>query len=601
MNKKIGILLIVVMTLLLLSGCGVPQEDYDTVIAERDAAQAKGASLQSNLNRVTEEAGDQLSSFQEQIAKLKSACISAAVFPTSQPTVVDDNYQLEILVPGSYLHGVCGIAVNSEDKLYAADVFSQTIWEVTIEDGQPRITEFIGPPDGEADDIAFSPEDNPYWTSILDGVVRCKIGDEIKIVAQIGMGVNAIAFNDEGRLIVTQSVLTDGLWEIDPEGVEEPRLIARNFGQPNSCDFGPDGKLYTALYSGEAIARVDIDSGEIEIVADGFTVPVAAKFDSKGNLYALEATTGEVFGVDIETGKKTLIAQIPPSGDNMIFNSRDELFVTRNLGGIYRVDIDTGRVATLTEAKLTWPSGLDVAGGTVYVADLWSIKQVNERTGEVTSMGIGYDTELQYPRCIAVRDGRVVIGGLFNLVYEFDLASRHVTKTYGGFQLRNDILILDDGSILVAEMGNGSLVKVSGEEGKVREKVTSGLEGPVGLAFATEGEVYVTEALAGNVTRVNLATGEKTVIATGLQMPKGIAVEADGTILVVEVGLKRLVQIDPESGGVKPLVTDLAIGSPSGGIWLPASIMMCDVAVSDSGAIYVLGEAENVLYKITRK
>ncbi len=49
MKKIIGIMFTVVMVLLLLSGCGIPQEAHDAVVAERDAAKSQVASLQSDL------------------------------------------------------------------------------------------------------------------------------------------------------------------------------------------------------------------------------------------------------------------------------------------------------------------------------------------------------------------------------------------------------------------------------------------------------------------------------------------------------------------------------------------------------------------------
>lgn len=49
MKKVIGISLVVAMVFLFLLGCGVPQEDYDAVVAERDAAQTQVASLESDL------------------------------------------------------------------------------------------------------------------------------------------------------------------------------------------------------------------------------------------------------------------------------------------------------------------------------------------------------------------------------------------------------------------------------------------------------------------------------------------------------------------------------------------------------------------------
>ena len=48
-EKIVWLLVSFLVVLLVLSGCGVPQEEHDAVVAERDAAQAEVASLQSEL------------------------------------------------------------------------------------------------------------------------------------------------------------------------------------------------------------------------------------------------------------------------------------------------------------------------------------------------------------------------------------------------------------------------------------------------------------------------------------------------------------------------------------------------------------------------
>lgn len=51
MKKRIIWLLVSsLMVLLVLSGCGVPQEDYDAVVATKDTAEAKATSLQGELD-----------------------------------------------------------------------------------------------------------------------------------------------------------------------------------------------------------------------------------------------------------------------------------------------------------------------------------------------------------------------------------------------------------------------------------------------------------------------------------------------------------------------------------------------------------------------
>ena len=72
--------------------------------------------------------------------------------------------------------------------------------------------------------------------------------------------------------------------------------------------------------------------------------------------------------------------------------------------------------------------------------------------------------------------------------------------------------------------------------------------------------VYATEFLSCKLTKVNLKTGEKSVFASGLRKTKGVAVKPDGTVLVVNVGTKELLQIDPKTGNIKPLVHDLPAG-----------------------------------------
>jgi DNA-binding beta-propeller fold protein YncE len=161
---------------------------------------------------------------------------------------------------------------------------------------------------------------------------------------------------------------------------------------------------------------------------------------------------------------------------------------------------------------------------------------------------------------------------------------------------------LRDGSYLVAEELPSRLLKVS-SDGKTREVIASGLSLPAGLALAGKDEVYLTEAKAGNVEKINISTGVKKVVASGLIWPEGIAVQPDGKILVVEVGLKRLIEIDPDTGAIKPLVKDLAVGAklhPDLMAKFPAG-WLSDVEISDSGDIYVSGDLENVIYKIMRK
>ena len=168
-----------------------------------------------------------------------------------------------------------------------------------------------------------------------------------------------------------------------------------------------------------------------------------------------------------------------------------------------------------------------------------------------------------------------------------------------GFKAPHDAIRLDDGSILVNELGSKSLIRASGEHGKDRTAVIGGLEGPVGLVAATGDVLYVTEAFAGQVSKVE-TNGEKHVIAKGLKMPEGIALDPDGKLIVAEVGAKRIIQIDPTNGTVTEIAGNLPIGLPAAPGGLPTNIPT-GVGVGASGVIYFSSDVENAIYKVVRK
>jgi len=85
----------------------------------------------------------------------------AKPFQSSMPTVVDPGYKIQILVPGSYFHGIHGLTFDSQDNLYAGSVIGQSIYHVDTDTGD--ISVFIGPPNGMADDLEFGPDGRIYY------------------------------------------------------------------------------------------------------------------------------------------------------------------------------------------------------------------------------------------------------------------------------------------------------------------------------------------------------------------------------------------------------------------------------------------------------
>jgi sugar lactone lactonase YvrE len=515
-------------------------------------------------------------------------------------------YEVTKLVPGSAFHGVHGLGIDKTGRLFAGSVAGAALYEVDRTNGTAKIA--IPSPEGMADDIAFAPDGTMAWTGFLTGDLYSRKGDgPVKKLASGLPGINSLAFRKDGRLYATQVFLGDALYEIDVEGVKPPRKIMEKMGGLNGFEFGPDDMLYGPLWFKGQIARVDVDKAELTVVADGFKIPAAVNFDSKGNLWVVDTALGQLVRVDPKSGAKKMVAQLKPSLDNLAIDDKDRIFVSNMAdNGIQQIDPETGAVKQVISGKLALPGGIGVVsdGGkdTIYVADVFAYRTVDGATGEVSEPARMHadGVTLEYPMSATAKGDDVILSSWFTgTVQVIDRKTGKTREMLHGFKAPHDAVKLGDGSILVNELGSKSLVRASGEHGKDRTIVIGGLEGPVGLVAGSKGDVYITEAFAGQVSLIE-SNGEKTIIAKDLKMPEGIALGPDGKLVVAEVGAKRLVQIDPKDGTITEIAANLPIGLTAAPGGLPTNIPT-GVGVGASGVIYFSSDVENAIYKVVRK
>lgn len=531
-------------------------------------------------------------------ALLSATSLSAETLPAS--------WEVTKLVPGSAFHGVHGLAVDKAGHLFAGSVAGATLYEVDMAGSSAKVA--IPAPVGMADDIAFAPDGTMAWTGFLAGDLYARKGDgPIRKLASGLPGINSLAFRKDGRLYATTVFLGDALYEIDVEGVKPPRQIMEKMGGLNGFEFGPDDKLYGPLWFKGQVAKVDVDKAELTVVADGFKVPAAVNLDSKGHLFVIDTALGQLVRIDPKSGAKTMVAQLKPSLDNLAIDDKDRIYVSNMAdNGIQEVDPATGQAKQIIIGKLALPGGIGVTSengkDTIHVADVFAYRTVDGATGEVTERARMHaaGVTLEYPMSATAKGNDVVLSSWFTgTVQVIDGKTGATRDMLHGFKAPHDAVVLADGSILVAELGSKSLVKVSGEHGKDRTTLIGDLEGPVGLVGGPGGEIYVTEAFVGAVSRID-TNGEKTVVAKDLKMPEGIARGPSGQLIVAEVGAKRLIEIAPDSGKVTEIAANLPIGltGAPGGL---STHIPTGVAVGATGVIYVSSDVENAIYKVVKK
>ena len=524
-------------------------------------------------------------------------------------------YNQQFLVPGSWFHGVHGLAFNKDDQLFAGSVIGQTIYRVQVDSGE--VDRVIDPPMGMADDIAFADDGTMAWTAFLLGKVyiRKPNGKTIEVANGMG-GPNSLAFGKDGRLFVSEVFLGDALYEIDLKNVDKPdfkpfprgelRRIAEKMGGLNGFEIHKDdGFLYGPLWFKGQVVKINLETGAIEVIAEGFKIPAAANIDpqNRDNVYVVDTGTGGVWSVSLTSKAKKLVASMKPGLDNLAFDSRGRLFVTSMTdNGIYLVDKQTGAHRTIVEGKLAIPSDLAVVseGGkdTVHVADVFSYRTVDGQTGAVADVLRVHGDTHAYPIGISVGPKHTLLTSWFsNTVEKVDRKTGKLVATLGDFAAPVDALEMADGTIYVAELASANLVKVS-PDGKTRSTVVKELRGPVALAQGSGNLIYVTEIAAGAVTQIDVVTGARKVVADGLAGPEGIDVGPDGLLYVAEVGQKRVVAIDPATGTKTVIASNLDIGLapyPGG----PPALVPTGVAVGRTGTVYVSSDIRNALYKLT--
>lgn len=524
-------------------------------------------------------------------------------------------YSQQFLVPGSWFHGVHGLAFNKDDQLFAGSVIGQTLYRVQVDSGE--VDRVIDPPTGMADDIAFADDGTMAWTAFLIGKVYVRKPNGKTIEVANGMtGPNSLAFGKDGRLFVSEVFLGDALYEIDIRNVDKPdfkplarnelRRIAEKLGGLNGFEVHKDdGFLYGPLWFKGEIVKVNLETGAAEVIASGFKTPAAANIDpqNRDNVYVVDTGTGGIWSVSLTSKAKKLVASMKPGLDNLAFDSRGRLFVTSMTdNGVYLVDKHTGAHRTIVEGKLAVPTDLAITseGGkdTVHVADVFSYRKVDGTTGDVTDVLRVHGETHAYPIGISVGPKNVLLSSWFsNTVEKVDRKTGKLVATLGEFAAPVDAVEFADGTIYVAELASGNLVKVSAD-GKERSTVMKELRGPVAMVHGAGPLIYVTEISAGVVTEIDVAAGTRRVVADNLTGPEGIDLGPDGRLYVAEVGQKRVVAIDPATGAKTVIASNLDIGLapfPGG----PPALVPTGVAVGRTGIVYVSSDIRNSLYKLT--
>ncbi len=306
---------------------------------------------------------------------------------------------------------------------------------------------------------------------------------------------------------------------------------------PYQMVFGPDGHVYVSTLSGNSVLRYDAMNGHplpapgksgAEFVspgAGGLDVVRSIAFGPDGKLYAVgqnsdavfrfDAVTGEPAGISGQPGDAVFIA--PGSGGldqprGLLFHSDGYLYVTSvgsttpapGVDSILRFDAITGAPAGISGQSgdaVFVPSGsggLDNPSEIVFHAGAFYVASTSPSTS---------NSVLKYSTA-------------------GDFLGAFVPTGSGGLAGPADI-IFHDGFLYVASWSNNKVLRYNGTTGAFVDEVVSGggLASPLGLLFASDGDLLVTSRDTGEIRRYT--PSPNAVFTVTLNAPSPTTISAD--------------------------------------------------------------------------
>ncbi len=505
-------------------------------------------------------------------------------------------YDVQLLVPPSAMHAVEGIVLDDTGRLFGTSIHGQRVYQIDLRTGAVAV--FIDSPHGESDDVAVGPAGTPAagivaWTAQRSGEIRAqRPGGRPEVLMRNVPRVNPIAFNAAGRLFTAQvGAGDDTLWELDPLAARPPRRIASAQGRLNGFAFGPDGRLYAPQFGTDRLVAIDIESGARTTIATGLGAPAAVKVAPNGDVYSVDYLSGDLWRTVPATGQSAKLTTLPAPLDSLVLAPAGKIILSSAAdSSLFVFDPASAALRTLVRGWFTLPLGMalvEYAGRpSLLVADPFGYRFIDTASGAVTrppwAGNRGAST------AVAANAQRIVLAnGPVARLRAIDRTSDQLAWDSSAVKSPRGLLLLGDGTVVVADVAAGELLQVDGAGARV---LASGLQQPVAVMEERPRVLLVSEFGAGRLQRVDLQSGSKKTVAEGLDRPTGLAQLPDGRVAVVEASAGRVLAIDLETKQRTVLASGLPLSLD--GLDLPQD-SLAGIVVDAAGNVYLACPGDN--------
>ncbi|MCF1596121.1 hypothetical protein [Streptomyces muensis] len=322
----------------------------------------------------------------------------------------------------------------------------------------------------------------------------------------------------------------------------------------NGVAFGPDGRLYVAQFLAGQISAVDPATGEVEVV-----VPMDSPVQSPDDL---------AFGAD---------------------------------GSMYIADLVPGRVwrrapdgeYTLVSGDVANPNGITCLGDRLFVNEMKPDGRLMELfpdgrepvvlTGGLAlgnAMQVGPDGHLYYPHMMS-GPNPLLTGQVWRIPPDGGVPEVVADDVHQPVAVR-----FDQGGVLhVLSRGpEGIVTRVDLHGSGSRTLVTSGVVGLDNAAFDTENRMFVSSYASGGVTEMRPDGRVREIVPRGLDGPYGVTIDLGGTVYAADHYRVARPEPSPEGGVTTHALLHFSHGIVADGELLHLTSQFGQVQTYDPGA-----------------
>jgi sugar lactone lactonase YvrE len=513
------------------------------------------------------------------------------------PKVVDPNYKFVRIVKDTLFPGCNGATIGMDGALYVVHTGNSSTTRIDLK--TMKTTRFVPPYGGTfiTDDITSDDKGNFHstgTTSAVGEIYRIDKNGMKTVIAKGISGANGVQYNKRtGRLFISECFWGNRVFELDPTGVKEPRLLVKEnlIAVPEGFDFDPDTNdlIIPDLGTGK-IVRVHPDTGNVTLIAEKFAGPVALKVGPDKMAYIVELGGGGVYRLSLDGQKREKLAQLPAGLDNLAITPEGRLFVTHYWDAtVYEVATDgSGKIKMLFPKGPNQINGIVVKNDRILVSNAIMIRSVEKDHYVYTKINAWAAHGMPLPLGLADGPGDQVFwpDWVNNAIAIGDPAKGEFKAIAGGLNRPVAVVMSKTApKIYVAEYAAGQITEVSLTDG-AKKALATGLEGPLGLAII-DNTLYVAEAKPGRISKVDLASGNKEVFLAGVVGKVGaLANDAAGNLLALDGASGNLFRINPKNLAISVVAERLHVANTLEGSYPPVEFANA-MTISSKGDIYI--------------